>query len=218
MVDPALLGLAAGGVVLLLFGAVLSIYGVALLGVVVGGGGGYLVAPTIGNAVGMDGSGAVVAGVIVGALAGLIITYVLLSMAIAIMGFAVGTYVGMVVVGPMLDEGTLLTIAAGLGVGLAAGFLAMFLKRTTMVFATSFIGATLVSMQITLDDLSTAASDATVDPILVDATAPIFIGLFVLGVLFQFGLFKFGYVTKIVKLLPGGSVLRDGKDEEQASV
>ncbi len=215
MVDIVSLGLVAAGIVILLFGAALSIYGVALMGIVVGGGAGYLLSPMVADIAGADGIAIIAAAVVGGALAGLVITYVLLSMAIAAVGFVVGIYLGLVVVGPMLDEGTLLTIGAALAVGIVAAFLGMFLKRTTMVVATSFIGAALASRAVTTADLQAAQADVTLDPIMFEYTAPVFLGLFVLGVLSQFGLFKFGYVTKLVAILPGASVLRDG--DEQAS-
>lgn len=211
MVELVSLALIAVGAVILLFGATLSIYGVGLMGVVLGGGGGYLVAPTIGSAAGVDGALAVVVAVGAGAVAGLVVTYMLLSMAIAAVGFAVGMYVGFVAIAPMVDEGTLVTIGVGLAVGIAAGFLGMFLKRTTMIFATSIIGAALVSQSITASNLETAAAEFTLDPILFDLGSPVFLGLLVLGVLTQFGLFKLGYVTKLAALLPGASVLSDNK-------
>ncbi len=215
MVDIVSLGLVAAGIVILLFGAALSIYGVALMGLVIGGGAGYMLSPMVASAAGTEGLAVVAAAVVGGALAGVVITYVLLSMAIAAIGFAVGTYLGLVVVAPMLDEGTLMTIGAAVAVGIAAAFLGMFLKRTTMVVATSFIGAALASRSITPTELQTAQADVTMDPLLFEYTAPVFLGLFALGVLSQTGLFKFGYVTKLVAILPGASVLRDG--DEQAS-
>lgn len=213
MLDLASVALVAGGLILLLSGAVLSIYGVAVLGVIVGGGSGYLVAPTIGDAVGADGLVAVGVAVVVGALAGLVITYVLLSMAIAAAGFAVGTYIGFVAIAPLLDEGTIITALAGLAVGIAAAFLGMFLTRTTMVIITSFLGAALASRSLTPADFSAAQSSFSPEPLLFDLVGPIFLGLFVLGILSQFGLFKLGYVTKLTKLLPGATVLRDQRDE-----
>ena len=217
MIDPVSVALVVGGLVLLLFGAALSIYGVALLGVVVGGGGGYLVAPTIGSAVGVEGFAAIGVAVVVGALAGLVITYVLLSMAIAAAGFTVGTYIGFVAIAPLLDEGTIITVLAALAVGIGAAFLGMFLKRTTMVIITSFLGAALASGSLTPSDIGTAQSNFSPEPLLFDPVGAIFLGLFVLGILSQFGLFKLGYVTRLTVLLPGATVLRDRGDERPAS-
>lgn len=214
MVDPATIGLAIGGAVLLLFGAVLSIYGVALLGIIVGAGGGYLIAPTIGDAVGVSGVAAVGAGILIGALAGLVATYLLLSIAIAGLSFIVGSYFGMVVVAPALDKGIFLTVIIGIGVGIAAALLGMFMKRTSMILITSFLGAALASLTVTLSDLNTAANDVTLDPILFDPVNPVFGGLFVLGILSQFGLFQLGYVSKLVKKLPGAIPLTDSRESE----
>jgi len=213
MVDAIGIGVILVGIVLLLSGAALSVYGVGLLGATLGGGGGYLLGPTIAAAAGVDGLVGIALAVGVGALVGVAITYVLLSMAIAAMGFVVGTYLGVVVVDPLLGgESILYTVLAGLGTGVALAFLGMFLTRTTMIFITSFIGAALASRSVTLDSISEAGEAfPTIEPLVFEVTAPLFLGLFVLGVLSQVGLFKLGYVAKLVKRLPGASVLRDNK-------
>lgn len=217
MVDALAIGMVAAGVVLLFAGAALSVYGAGLLGAVLGGGGGYLVAPTIAGAASVEGPAGVAVAVGVGALVGVGITYVLLSMAIAAMGFAVGTYLGVVAIDPVVGTDSLaMTVGVGLGTGVALAFLGMLLTRTTLVIITSFIGAALASQSITADGIVNAADEfPTLDPIVFDATEPLFLGLFALGVLAQFGLFKLGWVTKIAGLLPGASVLRDS-DEEPA--
>lgn len=217
MVDIIAIALVVGGAVLLFAGAALSVYGAGLLGAVLGGGGGYLVAPTIAGVLGVEGTVGTVVAVLVGALIGVGITYVLLSMAIAAMGFVVGTYVGLVVVDPILGTGsTIFMILIALGTGLVLAFLGMFLTRTTMVLITSFIGAALASRSVTLSDIDAAAEAFELDPIVFDVATPLFLGLFVLGVLSQFGLFKLGYVAKLVKILPGATVLRDG-DKKSSS-
>lgn len=213
MVEVIAIGMIAAGIVLLFAGAALSVYGAGLLGAVLGGGGGYLVAPTIAGVAGIDGAAGVAIAVAVGALIGVGITYVLLSMAIAAMGFVVGIYLGVVAVNPIVGGDSLLvTILVGLGTGVALAFLGMFMTRTTMVIITSFIGAALASRSITLDGI-TAAADGfpTMEPMVFEVTEPLFLGLFVLGLLSQVGLFKLGYVTKIAGLLPGASVFRDKK-------
>jgi len=213
MVEPTAIGLVAGGAVLLFAGAALSIYGVGLMGIVLGGGGGFLVAPTVGSALGLEGIAASAAAVVIGSLVGLAITYVLLSMAIAAMGFVVGTYFGLVAVDPILGDGSLaVTVGVALGTGIAAAFLGMLLTRTTMILITSFLGAALASQSITIEAINDAANDFTMDPLVFEVQEPLFLGLFVLGILSQFGLFKLGYVTKIITLLPGATILRD-KDE-----
>jgi len=216
MVEVIAIGMVAAGVVLLFSGAVLSAYGAGLLGAVLGGGGGYLVAPTVASAVGVEGLAGTAIAVGVGAIIGIGITYVLLSMAIAAMGFIVGTYLGVVAVDPLVGGDSLLaTVGVGLGTGIALAFLGMFLTRTTMVIITSFIGAALASRSITMDAITTAAdSFPTMDSIVFDVGDPLFLGLFALGTLAQFGLFKLGWVTKIAGLLPGADVLRDSKGAE----
>jgi hypothetical protein len=183
------------------------------MGIVLGGGGGFLVAPTVGSALGLEGIAASAAAVVIGSLVGLAITYVLLSMAIAAMGFVVGTYFGLVAVDPILGDGSLaVTVGVALGTGIAAAFLGMLLTRTTMILITSFLGAALASQSITIEAINDAANDFTMDPLVFEVQEPLFLGLFVLGILSQFGLFKLGYVTKIITLLPGATILRD-KDE-----
>jgi hypothetical protein len=83
-----------------------------------------------------------------------------------------------------------------------------------MIIITSFIGAALASRIVTFENLQTAQSEVTLDPIVFDPAAPIFLGLVVLGVLSQFGLFKLGYVAKLVTWLPGAVMFTDGKDDD----
>jgi len=207
--------LVLGGAILLFFGAVLSIYGVALLGAVVGGGVGYLIAPTIGGIVGLEGVLATVVAVPIGTLAGVIVTYVLLSFAVAAISFTVGTYFGLVIVAPAVSS-SLLQIGVAIGVGIVAAVVGSLLTKTMMVIITSAMGAALVSLQVTFDSLQTAQEDLVLDPILFDTTAPIFVGLFVLGILSQFGLFKLGWVTSLVARLPGARQLSDRGDAKAA--
>jgi hypothetical protein len=206
-----------GGAVLLFFGAVLSVYGVALLGAAVGAGGGYLVAPTIGGVVGVEGLLATAIAIPVGGIAGVLLTYLLLSFAVAGVSFVVGSYFGMVVVAPALGDGIgLAGIGIGVAVGLGAAVLGSLLTKTMMIFITSAMGAALVSRQLTISALRTAQSDLTLDPLIFEPTAPIFLVLFVLGVLAQFGLFKLGWVTEIVARLPGARQLRNRGEDEPA--
>jgi len=207
-----------GGAVLLFFGAVLSVYGVALLGAVVGAGGGYLIAPTIGGFVGLEGLLATAIAIPIGAIAGILLTYLLLSFAVSAISFAVGSYFGMVAVAPMLGHaGTVVGIAIAIGVGLAAAVVGSLLTKTMMIFITSAMGAALVSRQLTISGLRTAQSDLTLDPLIFEPTAPIFLVLFVLGVLSQFGLFKLGWVSEIIARLPGARQLRDRGEDDPAS-
>ena len=212
MVTPIDVAFVLVGVVLLFAGAALSIYGVGAMGLVLGGGGGYLAAPTMGGFVGLSGVAASVAAVLIGALIGVVVTYILLSMAVASIAFIVGAYFGLVIAEPLVGASSLLvSIPVAIGVGIAAAFLGTFLTRTTMIAITSFVGAVLASRAVTVEQFERAQSDVTIDPLLFDLAAPVFLGLFVLGVLSQFGLFKLGYVAKLVTWLPGATVFQDGK-------
>ena len=212
MVTPIDVAFVLVGVVLLFAGAALSIYGVGAMGLVLGGGGGYLAAPAMGGFVGLSGVAASVAAVLIGALIGVAVAYILLSMAVASIAFIVGAYFGLVIAEPLVGASSLLvSIPVAIGVGIAAAFLGTFLTRTTMIAITSFVGAVLASRAVTVEQFERAQSDVTIDPLLFDLAAPVFLGLFVLGVLSQFGLFKLGYVTKLVTWLPGATVFQDGK-------
>jgi len=212
MVTPIDVGFVLAGIVLLFAGAALSIYGVGGLGLLLGGGSGYLVAPTIGGLAGLEGIAATGAGILVGALLGVAVTYVLLSMAVAAIAFVVGTYAGLVLADPLVGASSLpVTVVVAFGVGVGAAFLGTFLTRTTMIAITSFVGAALASRSVTLSGFEQAQADVTLDPLLFDLTAPLFLGLFVLGILSQFGLFKLGYVAKLVTWLPGATVFSDDR-------
>jgi hypothetical protein len=206
-----------GGAVLLFFGAVLSVYGVALLGAAVGAGGGYLIAPTIGGFVGVQGVLATVVAIPIGAIAGILATYMLLSLAVGMISFAVGMYFGAVVVAPMFGNlvspvGILIVI----GMGLAAAVVGSLMTKTMMIIITSAMGAALVSRKLTIGALRSAQSNLSVDPLTFEPTAPLFLGLFVLGILSQFGLFKLGWVTSFVARLPGARQLTDRGEDEPA--
>ena len=199
MVDILAVALVAAGAVMLFAGAVLSVYGIALLGAVVGGGGGLLIATELG----FGATPELVAGVGVGALVGVLVTYLVLSFAIGMLALAVGGYVGASGAEWVLEEPGLAVVAvAALVVGAVAAFLGSIFKRTVMVFVTAIAGAALASRAVTLGDLSGG-------DVFFDLGEPLFLGLFVLGALTQLGLFQFGYVTKIVGLLPGARVLTD---------
>lgn len=217
MVELLDIAFVLGGAILLFFGAVLSVYGVGLLGAIVGAGGGYLVAPTIGGFVGAEGLIATLIAIPIGAVGGILLTYLLLSFAVAAISFLVGSYFGMVAVAPALGNTGLAAAGIAVGVGLAAAVLGSLMTKTMMVFITSAMGAALVSRQLTISALRTAQSDLTIDPLIFEATSPIFLVLFVLGVLSQFGLFKLGWVTGLVARLPGARQLRNRGDDEPAS-
>lgn len=203
-----------GGAILLFFGAVLSVYGVALLGAVLGAGGGYLFAPTIASPIGVEGALATLVAVPIGALIGIGITYLLLSFAVAAVSFVVGTYFGLAVVAPMVGGGSFpVELLVGVGVGILAAVLGSLMTKTMMVVITSAMGAALVSRQLTIEALRTAQAEFSVQPLTFEPTAPIFAALFVLGILSQFGLFKLGWVTSLVARLPGARQLRNRGDK-----
>lgn len=207
MVTPIGAGLIAAGLVMLFVGAVLSLYGVSLLGAVVGGAAGFLVAQEIGFTATMELAGALGAG----AIAGVLISYLLISLAVAVFGFIVGLYFGAGLANWLLDPNLIVVAAAALATGILAAALSTILKRTIMVVVTSFAGAALASQSVTAADFGDAGLTEP-DPILFDLNDPLFLGLFALGILTQLGLFRLGYVTSILAYLPGASMLRDRED------
>lgn len=217
MVEFTAVALVGAGLVVLFAGAALSVYGVAILGAVLGGGAGFMFAPTVGGLVGMSGLVATVFAVGVGILAGVIVAYLLLSLAVAAVSFVVGAYVGVVVVAPLVGEAAVVVGGVALAVGAGAAFLGSVMTRTVMILVTAFVGATLVSRSVTLADLTAAQADLAVEPLVFDAASPLFLLLFVFGVLTQLGLFEFGYVTALVGKLPGASVFRDRGRERGGS-
>ncbi len=210
MVEVTAIGLVVVGLVLLFAGAALSVYGVGLLGATLGGSGGYLIAPTLS---GLFGIGELVTTILIvgiGVIVGALITYALLSVALAGTGLIAGTYIGGLVAAPVLVGGPWyiewgVAIAIGVGTAIAA----LILTKTTLVITTAAVGAALASRSLTLTALQTARTELTVEPLLFDIAALPFVALFVLGVLSQLGLFKFGYVTRIATALPGARVFRD---------
>jgi hypothetical protein len=212
------IGLVVAGGVLLFFGAALSVYGVALLGAVLGGAAGSLIAPTIGSLAGVSGLLATVLAIGVGALVGILVAYMVLSMVVAIAGFAVGNLVGLYLVTDLAGVGGMLPKAGvAIATGIAIAFLAMFLTKTALVGITSFVGAAFASTALTADAFETAANDVTVEPLIVSFENPVFLGLLVVGVLVQFGLFKLGWFGKFAKVLPGAGKTRDRGEGGQAS-
>lgn len=210
MVELATVAFILVGAVFLFSGAAFSSYGVSALGLVIGGSGGYLLAPAIAGAAGIPVLGVMVGAVIGGAILGVILSFALMSLAVGAIAFVIGSYVGMAVVaGILVDGGTYTQLPVAIGFGLVLALLGTVMTKTMMVFLTSFVGAALASRSITLSGLSDAHANVTPDPLLFDVTAPLFLGLFALGVLSQFGLFKLGYVAKLLTILPGVRPLRN---------
>ncbi|MFC4542111.1 phosphate ABC transporter permease [Halosolutus amylolyticus] len=215
MLDLASIGLVLGGIVLLFAGAALSVYGVVLLGTVLGGSGGYLVGPSVAAAAGVDGVAATVAPVVLGAIGGGLAGYLLLSIAVAAMSFVVGTFVGATALAPLLVDGQwYLEWGAAIAIGVAAAVLGMILTKWTMGAITAFVGAAFASRSLTVDQFVAAREALHPEPLLFDVTAPLFLALVTLGLLSQIGLFKFGYVTRIARLMPGFKALPDRRRDE----
>ena len=209
MLTPLSVGLVLAGLLLAFVGAAASVYAVTLTGALIGAGAGYLAAPNLVGLIAVDGLVLTGVGVVLGGAIGGFLAYTGLSFAVVAIGGVVGGFVGRFAVGPLYAadaagiEGTLLLVGATLA-GVALGALFGFvLSRTTLVVSTAFIGAAFASRSLTPGTFEAATAEAAIEPLLFDVTAPAFLAVFVLGVLSQFGLFKFGYVTRLVGALPG---------------
>ena len=225
MVTPLDAGLVVAGFLLAFVGAAASVYAVTLTGALIGAGAGYLLSPNLVGLVAVDALALTGTAVVIGGALGGFLAYAGLSFAVLGIGGVVGGFVGRFAVGPFYAadaaglEGTLLLVGAtlaGVAVGALFGFV---LSRTTLVVSTAFIGGAFASRSLTADAFEAAAEGLTVEPILFDVTAPAFLAVFVLGVLSQFGLFKFGYVTRLVGILPGAGrwTASDDRDESGSS-
>ncbi|WP_418281559.1 phosphate ABC transporter permease [Halorubrum sp. DTA98] len=223
MVTPLDAGLVVAGLLLAFVGAAVSVYAVTLTGLLVGAGAGYVVAPNLVGLVAVDALAITGGAVVLGAAVGGFLAYAGLSVAVLVIGGIVGGFAGRFAIGPVYAadaagiEGTLLLVGAtlaGVAVGALFGFV---LTRTTLVVSTAFIGAAFASRSLTPAAFGAAAEGLTVDPILFDITAPAFLAVFVLGVLSQVGLFKFGYVTTLVGSLPGARRWTASDDREESA-
>ena len=214
MPEPIAIGLIVGGTLLLFAGGALSVYGVVLFGSTLGGGGGYLVAPSVSAAVGLEGVAAIAVPVGVGLALGAVLGYLLLSIAVSLMSFVVGGFLGLSAIAPhVVETGWYLEWIVAIVIGLIAALLGAFVTKWALVVITSIVGAALASRVLTADAVTTAQQTASIDPLLFDVYSPLFLGLLILGLLSQFGLFKFGYVTRLGRLLPGFKVLPGRRDE-----
>ena len=217
MIDAVALGSVLLGLGLVFAGATLSSYGVGVVGILLGGGGGYLFAPTLAVSVGLEGTLAAVTGVLVGAALGVGVTYFLLSVAVAAVSFVVGTFLGFTAIAPVLVDGAwYLEWAGAVGVGIAAAVFGLLMTRTAMVLVTSFVGAALATRSVTPTTVEAARTTTSVEPLLFDVAAPLFLAVFVLGLLSQVGLFRLGYVAKVVRVLPGARALRNRAGRRKA--
>ncbi|RAW46992.1 phosphate ABC transporter permease [Halorubrum sp. 48-1-W] len=223
MFTPLGAGVVVAGLLLAFVGAAVSVYAVSLTGFLIGAGAGYLTAPNLVGLIAVDGLVLSAVGVLLGGAIGGFLAYAGLSFAVLAIGGVVGGFAGRFAVGPLYAadaggiEGTALLVGAtlaGVAVGALFGFV---LTRTTLVVSTAFIGAALASRSLTPASFATAAEEVTVEPLLFDPTALPFLVLFVLGGLSQLGLFKFGYVTKLVGILPGARRWTASDDEGASS-
>lgn len=216
------IGLVLAGLALLFFGATLSVYATALLGLVIGAGGGYVLAPQLLAAFGAGGPIGLAAVVVVGGALGAALAYVALSFATAIPAFVVGAYIGLYVITPVFTEGGLIRYFAMIAAGFVGALLGFTLTKFALMFITAFVGSALASGSVGMADFAAARDGFSPDPILFDPLAttpvvgvelPLFGLLFVLGVLSQIGLFKLGWVARFATVLPGvGRVLGDGEE------
>jgi large-conductance mechanosensitive channel len=213
-------GLVLAGLVLVFFGAALSVYAVALLGFLIGAGGAYVVVPSVLGAVGSGGLVGLAVAVVVGGLLGAALAYVALSFATSVPSFVVGAYLGLYVLTPLFTEGGLVRyLFAALG-GVLGAVLGFTLTKFALMFVTSFVGAALASRSLTPAAFRAAREGPVLEPLLFDplattavlvAEVPPFGALFVLGLLSQLGLFRLGWVARLAAVLPGvGRVVDDG--------
>lgn len=198
------------GLILVLFGATLSLYGVALLGGLIGGLSGYAFAPTIGDFIGLEGLVLEVVAALGGALVGIVIAYAVLSIAVAILSFLVGTlFAATTIVPNYLDASFIVELGAIIAIGVIAGLLALIFKRTLLMLVTALVGAALASLSVTIDDLQAAQTDLTIEPLAFEVASPLFLGLVILGILSQLGLFKISSVASFIASLPGSDEIED---------
>ena len=211
MYEPVTIAAFAAGALFLLFGSTVASYGVSALGVLVGGSGGYLIGPTAAEQLAISPLLASAGAALAGAMIGFFLSAVFLSMALSAIAFVIGTYLGWTVIAGFVVENSsiLMEVGVALLVGLVAVGIAVVSSRAILVLLTSFVGAAVISQSVTPADLEAAAATFDPAPLLFDAGAPIFLGVFVFGLLVQFGLFKLGYVTKLTTALPG--IRRPGK-------
>jgi hypothetical protein len=209
MVGVLDVGFVLAGLVLAFAGAAISAYAVALLGFVIGAAGGYVLAPQV-LGEGLVGLAAVV---LLGGVLGAALGYSALSFATAVPGFVVGAFVGLYIVSPLFLDGGLLRYAAAFAGGLVGAVLGFTVTKYALVGITAFVGGALASRSLTPAAFEAARGGFTVDPLLFDPFAPLFLGVLALGLLTQVGLFRLGWVAKLAAVLPGvGRAFQDGED------
>jgi hypothetical protein len=218
------IGLVLSGLALVFFGAALSVYATALLGFLIGGFGGYVLAPQVLGTLGASGPIGLAVAVAVGGALGAALAYVALSFATSIPAFVVGAYIGLYVVTPIFTEGGLVRYLVMILCGVVGAVLGFTLTKFALMFITAFVGSAFASRSLTLSDFTAARDGFSLEPVLFDPLGstpvagielPLFGILFVLGVLSQIGLFKLGWVARLAAVLPGiGRVLGGGSGGE----
>lgn len=195
MLTPLNGGLVLAGLLLAFVGAAVSVYAVTLTGLLIGAGAGYLFAPNVVGFLAVDGALLTIGAVVVGGLIGGFLAYAGLSFVVLGISGVVGGFISRFVVGPQYAvdaaglEGTAVLVGvtlAGIAIGMLVGFV---LTKTALVFSTALIGAAFASRSLTPANFGTVAAETTVEPLLFDFTGPVFLAIFTLGVLSQFGLF-----------------------------
>ena len=215
--DPIDIGLIVAGLVLAFGGAALFKYTVAAIGFLTGGGAGLFVAQYV-----VPGEWLIIGAVaVIAGLLGVFVTFSMLSSIFLIPGFLIGLYAGATIVGLSIETLSLQTVGATLLGGILGALVAAFAFRAVLPILTGFLGAALASQGLTYGGVLTAADTLDPSPILFDPLAPLFLGIFLVGTFFQYGLIKLGYVkqakhlkkvTLLGRLFPG----RSGGETESA--
>ncbi|AGB39456.1 hypothetical protein [Natronococcus occultus] len=195
MIDAVAAAFVLAGIALLLSGTALSVYGIVAVGLTAGAGAGYLVGP----ALGLEGVGAGVAAVL-GAAVGGLGSYLLLSVAVSLLAFVVGTGLAVSTLSSSAAaDGWLPELGGAVAVGLVAAVLGLVLTRWVTAALTAVLGAALASRSLTPEGILAARESLTLDPLLFEVTSPAFLLLVAVGLLSQFGLFS---LPRLVRAVP----------------
>jgi hypothetical protein len=170
------------GLIILVVGARVSVYSVLLAGAGAGLGGAFVAA----SSAGLEGV-ALLATVLVGIGIGTGVAYFVFGALFALVGFVGGAYIVTVIGDAIIEADAIVfdelgTVFVG---GLCGALAAVLFKHAILVLVTSFTGAALVSLSVTLADLREVTSQQAIDPILFDPLTIPFLGLFVIGITAQ---------------------------------
>ncbi|WP_152424777.1 phosphate ABC transporter permease [Natronococcus jeotgali] len=194
MIDGVAAAFVLAGVALLLSGTALSVYGIVAVGLAAGAGAGSLVGPALGlEAVGPGVAAAV--GAVVGGLG----SYLLVSVAVSLLGFAVGAPLALAALSSSsAAAGWLPEWGGAVAVGLVAAVLALVLTRWVIAAITAVVGAALASRALTPEGLLAARESLTLEPLLFDVGSPTFLALVAIGFLSQFGFLSLGTLPRLL--------------------